>query len=53
MCDSPQLLFQHHLKALRLPAFKSEYDKLARQCALARVGYVVRTRARVPPTSRA
>jgi len=33
MSDTPQVLLQHHLKALRLPTFKSEYDKLARQCA--------------------
>lgn len=33
MSDTPQVLLQHHLKALRLPTFKSEYGKLARQCA--------------------
>jgi DNA replication protein DnaC len=31
--DTPQLLLAHHLKALRLPSFLREYDKLARQCA--------------------
>jgi hypothetical protein len=27
--DTPQLLLAHHLKALRLPSFLREYDKLA------------------------
>ena len=33
MTDTPQLLLAHHLKALKLPIFLREYDKLARQCA--------------------
>jgi hypothetical protein len=33
MTDAPQLLLAHHLKALKLPTFLREYDKLARQCA--------------------
>src|ERR1700692_4504045 len=33
MSDTPQLLLFHHLKALRLPSFLREYDKLAQQCA--------------------
>ena len=33
MSDTPQLLLSHHLKALKLPTFLREYDKLARQCA--------------------
>ena len=33
MSDTPQLLLAHHLKALKLPTFLREYDKLARQCA--------------------
>ncbi len=33
MSDTPQLLLDHHLKALRLPSFLREYDKLAQQCA--------------------
>jgi DNA replication protein DnaC len=33
MTDTPQLLLAHHLKALRLPTFLREYDKLAQQCA--------------------
>lgn len=33
MSDTPQVLLQHHLRALRLPTFKNEYGKLARQCA--------------------
>ena len=31
--DTPQLLLEHHLKALRLPTFYREYDKVAQQCA--------------------
>jgi DNA replication protein DnaC len=31
--DTPQLLLVHHLKALKLPTFLREYDKLAQQCA--------------------
>ncbi len=33
MNDTPQLLLAHHLKALRLPTFLREYDKVAKQCA--------------------
>ncbi len=33
MNDTPQLLLSHHLKALKLPTFLREYDKVARQCA--------------------
>src|ERR1017187_2450559 len=33
MTDTPQLLLAHYLKALKLPTFLREYDKLARQCA--------------------
>ncbi len=33
MNDTPQVLLTHHLKALKLPTFLKEYDKLARQCA--------------------
>ena len=33
MTDTPQLLLSHHLKALRLPTFLREYDKVAKQCA--------------------
>jgi DNA replication protein DnaC len=33
MTDTAQLLLAHHLKALKLPTFLREYDKLARQCA--------------------
>ncbi len=29
----PQLLLAHHLKALKLPTFLREYDRLAKQCA--------------------
>jgi DNA replication protein DnaC len=33
MTDTPQVLLTHYLKALKLPTFLREYDKLARQCA--------------------
>jgi hypothetical protein len=33
MSELPQVLLAHHLKALKLPTFLREYDKLARQCA--------------------
>src|SRR5260370_38092640 len=33
MTDTPQLLLAHHLKALKLPTFLREDEKLARQCA--------------------
>ena len=45
MNDTPQLLLAHHLKALKLPTFLREYDKLARQCAREGVdhsGYLLR-----------
>ena len=40
MSDTPQLLLAHHLKALKLPTFLREYDKLARQCATEGVDHV-------------
>ena len=33
MNETPQLLLTHHLKALKLPTFLREYDKVAQQCA--------------------
>jgi hypothetical protein len=30
MSATPQVLLDHHLKALRLPTFVREYDKVAR-----------------------
>jgi hypothetical protein len=33
MSDGPQVLLGHHLKALKLPTFLREHDKLARRCA--------------------
>ena len=33
MTGTPQLLLAHHLKALKLPTFLREYDKLAQQYA--------------------
>jgi len=37
--DTPQLLLEHHLKALRLPTMLREDDKLARQCAVEKVDF--------------
>lgn len=37
---TPQVLLAHHLKALKLPTFLREYDKLARQCASDAVDHV-------------
>ena len=37
--DTPQVLLEHHLKALRLPTILSEYDKVARQCAVEQLDY--------------
>jgi len=31
--DAPHILLAHHLKALKLPTFLREHEKLARQCA--------------------
>ena len=39
MTDTPQVLLAHHLKALKLPTFLREYDKIARQCAAEGVDY--------------
>ena len=33
MSETPQILLSHHLKALKLPTFLREYDKMAQQCA--------------------
>ena len=33
MTEAPQILLAHHLKALKLPTFLREYDKVARVCA--------------------
>ena len=37
--DTPQVLLEHHLKALRLPTMLREYDKVAQQCAAEDVDY--------------
>lgn len=45
MTDTPQLLLGHHLKALKLPTFLREHDKLARQCdteGVEHTGYLLR-----------
>lgn len=33
MSETPQILLAHHLKALKLPTFLREYEKVAQQCA--------------------
>ena len=33
MSDAPEILLAYHLKALKLPTFLREHQKLARQCA--------------------
>jgi DNA replication protein DnaC len=38
--SAPQVLLAHHLKALTLPTFLREHDKLARQCASDGVDHV-------------
>jgi DNA replication protein DnaC len=40
MSDAPELLLTHHLKALKLPTFVREHDKVARQCAAEGVDHV-------------
>jgi DNA replication protein DnaC len=40
MSDAPALLLAHHLKALKLPTFLREHDRLARQCAAEGVDHV-------------
>jgi DNA replication protein DnaC len=45
MSEVPQVLLAHHLKALKLPTFLREHDKVARQCAAEGVdhtGYLLR-----------
>jgi len=37
--DTPQVLLEHHLKALRLPTILRDYDKVARQCAQEKVDF--------------
>ena len=37
--DTPQVLLEHHRKALRLPTILREYDKVAQQCAAEEVDY--------------
>lgn len=37
--DTPQVLLEHHLKALKLPTFLAEYEKQARDCAAAGVDH--------------
>jgi DNA replication protein DnaC len=40
MTETPQVLLAHYLKALKLPTFLREYDKLARQCAAEGVDHI-------------
>lgn len=45
MSETPQILLVHHLKALKLPTFLREYDKVSQQCAqegLDHVRYLLR-----------
>ena len=45
MSAVPQVRLAHHLKALKLPTFLREHDKLARQCAaegIDHTGYLLR-----------
>ena len=37
--ETPQMLLDHHLKALRLPTMLREYDRVARQCAAEDIDY--------------
>ena len=37
--DTPQVLLEHQLKALRLPTMLREYDKLARTCAVEKAAF--------------
>ncbi len=37
--DTPQVLLEHHLKALRLPTMLREYEKLARTCAVEKADF--------------
>jgi hypothetical protein len=37
--ETPQLLLEHHLKALRLPTMLREYDRVALQCAAEDIDY--------------
>jgi DNA replication protein DnaC len=40
MSDTPQVLLAHYLKALKLPTFLREYEKVARQCAAEGVDHI-------------
>ena len=43
--EAPEILLSHYLKALKLPSFQREYQKLARLCAtegVDHVGYLTR-----------
>ena len=40
MSDTPQVMLTHHLKALKLPTFLREYDKVVRQCAQEGVDHI-------------
>jgi DNA replication protein DnaC len=40
MNEPPQVLLAHHLKALKLPTFVREYDKVARRCAAEGIDHV-------------
>ena len=40
MTDTPQVLLAHHLKALKLPTFLREHEKVARQCAAEGIDHI-------------
>ena len=40
MSEAPRIRLAHHLKALKLPTFLREYDKVAQQCAAEGVNHV-------------
>lgn len=49
--EAPEILLAHYLKALKLPTFQREYQKLARLCAtegVDHVGYLFRLAGREP-----
>jgi DNA replication protein DnaC len=39
LSETPQVLLEHYLKALRLPTFGREYDKVSQQCAQQRLDH--------------
>ena len=50
MTDRPHILLAHHLKALKLPTFLREYEKVARQCAAEGLDHVQFLARLAPPS---